>query len=62
MLNVLLASDIGAEEKGMTQGKARMLVDMVDNFVTKNSVPFETALDMLSVTQKQYEEAKALLP
>ncbi len=102
MLNVLLASNIGAKEKedilyyeygikstiklekelrqmcnlsdlveeqaikrgmkkGMQQGKARMLVDMVDNFVIKNSVPFETALDMLSVTQNQYEEAKALL-
>ena len=47
-------------QQGMTLGKARMLVDMVDNFVTKNSVPFETAFDMLSVTQQEYNEAKAI--
>ena len=47
-------------QQGMTLGKARMLVDMVDNFVTKNSVSFEKALDMLSVTQQEYNEAKAI--
>lgn len=109
MLNVLLSSDIGAEEKenilseqygiestikmekemrlmcnlsdlveeratergmakgmaqgltqGLTQGKAMMLVDIVDNFMVKNNVSFEKALDMLSVTKEEYDEAKEL--
>lgn len=48
-------------EKGIEQGKSDYLVRIVDNFVVKNNVTFEQALDMLSVTLEEYETAKKVL-
>ncbi len=49
------------ERRGEAKGAAKNLVSMVDNFIKKNQVSFDKALDMLSVTLEEYEDAKALI-
>ncbi len=48
-------------ERGRNYGEASKLVSIVDAFVTKNGVALEKALDMLSVSAGEYEEAKMIL-
>lgn len=49
------------ERRGEAKGAALKLVSMIDNFIKKNQVSLEVALDMHEISMNEYEAAKALI-
>lgn len=48
-------------ERGRNYGEASRLISIVDTFVNKNGVALEKALDTLSVSIREYEDAKLII-
>jgi hypothetical protein len=55
-----LGREIGRAE-GRAEGEARMVISLVENFSKNNNISINEALDKLSVTAEEYNNAKALL-